>query len=156
MEAGRIFSINPLDNRPYKSRILAQPFGSRRAPANWGRVVTFLQFSARVLPSLVVGAYAGDVFLRREQLPRTIGFLAFKRLFSLLGFNTSDRKNKHPSAAMRIRCRCRIDGKRNSYSRNGRNGTRITRPHCPGITQTSLLPLRKVRSGGDLDLPLCY
>ena len=36
---------NPNGNLPYKSRILAQPFGSRRAPSNWGRLVTFIQFA---------------------------------------------------------------------------------------------------------------
>ena len=61
-EVAHIFFLNPVDNRPYKSRILAQPFGSRRSPANWGRVATFLQFLARGLLSLVVGGYVGDVF----------------------------------------------------------------------------------------------
>ena len=43
-EAAKIYFINPVDNRPYKSKITALPFGIRRAPANWGRVVSFLQF----------------------------------------------------------------------------------------------------------------
>ena len=55
-EAAHICFLNPVDNRPYKCRILAQPFGSRRAPANWGRVVVSIQFLALRLLSLVAGA----------------------------------------------------------------------------------------------------
>ena len=54
--------MNPFNNRPYKSRILAQPFGSRRAPANWDRVATFIQFVALKLLCLAVGALVEDVY----------------------------------------------------------------------------------------------
>ena len=55
---------NPKDGRPYKARILAQPFGSRRATAYWGRVAAFPQFIAGELLRLTVGAFVDDVFLR--------------------------------------------------------------------------------------------
>ena len=61
-DASYICFINPTDNRPYKSKILVQPFGSRRAPANWGRVVTFIQFLAFRLLHIVVGAFVDDVY----------------------------------------------------------------------------------------------
>ena len=54
-EADRICFLDHVDNRPYKCRILARPLGSRRAPANWGRVATALQFSARRLLPLRSG-----------------------------------------------------------------------------------------------------
>ena len=73
-EAAHICRLNPVDNRPYKSRIAAQPFGSRRAPANWGRVVIFLQFLARRLFPLVVGAYVVDVFCPESNYLDMSGF----------------------------------------------------------------------------------
>ena len=90
-EAAHIFFLNPIDNGPYKSRIPPQPFGSRRAPANLGRVVTFLQFLARVLLSLAVEAYVEDVFSPEINYLANSGFWASKRMCSLLGFNTSGR-----------------------------------------------------------------
>ena len=101
-EAAHICFLNPVDNRPYKCRILAQSFGSRRAPANWGRVVSFLQFLARMLLSLAVGAYVDDVFCSESRFLAKSGFWAFERLCSLLGFNTSDRKDQIPSACMHL------------------------------------------------------
>ena len=79
-EAAHICFLNPVDNRPYESRILAQPFGSRRAPANWGRGVTFLQFLARRLLPLVMGAYVDDVFCSESNYMAKSGFRVFKRL----------------------------------------------------------------------------
>ena len=35
-EAAHICFTNPANNRPYMARVLVQPFGSRRSPANWG------------------------------------------------------------------------------------------------------------------------
>ena len=89
--------MDHVDNRPYKSRILAQPFGSRRAPSNWGRVVSFLQFLARMLLSLAVGACVDDVFFFESSLLVRSGFRAFKRLCALLGFATSGRKGQKHS-----------------------------------------------------------
>ena len=101
-DADHICFLNPSDNRPCKCRILVQPFGSRRAPANWGRVVTFLQFLARTLLSLVVGAYVDDVFCSEGRVLVRSGFWAFKRLCAILGFNTSDRKDQPPSASTHL------------------------------------------------------
>ena len=101
-EVSNIRFLNPADDRAYKCRILAQPFGSRRAPANWGRVVTFLQFLARRLLSLVVGAYVDDVFCAESIYLAKSGFWAPKRLCALLGFVTSDRKDQPPSAKMHL------------------------------------------------------
>ena len=101
-EVANICFLNPADYRPYKCRILVQPFGSRRAPANWGRVVTFPQFLARRLLSLVVGAYVDDVFCSESSYLAKSGFWASKRLCALLGFVTSDRKGQPPSAKMHL------------------------------------------------------
>ena len=67
-----------------------------------GRVVTFLRFLARGLLSLVVGAYVDDVFCSESNYLVRSGFWAFKRLCSILGFITSDRKDQRPSASMHL------------------------------------------------------
>ena len=79
-EAAHICFLNPAGNWPYKCRMLAQPFRSRRAPSNWGRVVAFLQFLARVLLSLAVGAYVEDAFCSDSNYLVRSGFWAFRRL----------------------------------------------------------------------------
>ena len=54
--------VAPSSARHQKARTLAQPSGSKRASANWARVVTFLQFLVHELLRLTVGAYVDDVF----------------------------------------------------------------------------------------------
>ena len=61
-DAAHICSAHPVTNKPYTAEILVQPAGSRRDPSNWGRVVTFIQFIARELLTLVVGDFVDDVF----------------------------------------------------------------------------------------------
>ena len=95
--AAHIFLINHAGNRPYTARILVQPFGSMRAPANWGLAVTFIQFVARKLIYLDVGAFAGDVYCAENVRIVNAGFWAFKQLCRLVGFNTSDKKDHAPS-----------------------------------------------------------
>ena len=99
-DAATVCYINPEDNKPYKARILVQPFGSRRAPANWGRVVTFIQFIAREILSLAVAAFVDDVFCDEPASAQTSGFWAFKRLSGLIGFFTSDKKDQRPTTAL--------------------------------------------------------
>ena len=95
--AGAVCFVHPADNFPYKARTLVQPFGSRRAPENWGRVVTFLQFVARELRSLTVSAFADDIFSAEPATTATSGFCASKRLVSLLGFHTSGKMAQPPT-----------------------------------------------------------
>ena len=94
-DAATVCFARPDGNKPFKARILSQPFGSRRAPANWGRVATCCQFLASRLLTLVVAAYAGDIFCCEPPATFTSGFRAFEALAKLLGPPTSDRKD-HP------------------------------------------------------------
>ena len=73
-----------------------QPFGISRSPENWGIVVTFIQFIAKELPTLTVGAFAGDVYCAEPTHLATRGFWDLKRLAGLLGFPTSDKKDQPP------------------------------------------------------------
>ena len=41
----------------------AQPFGSRRAPANWSRVTNFAKWILLELFGIAISVYAGDIFI---------------------------------------------------------------------------------------------
>ena len=77
--------VDPCANAPHKARILAQPCGCRRAPANWGRVVAFRQFTARRLFNLSAGEFVDDVYCAEPAQIPPGGIWAPKRLFQLLG-----------------------------------------------------------------------
>ena len=101
-----------------RSIIWVRRIPSRRAPANWGRVVTFLQFLARVLLSLAAGAYVGDLYFHERNYLAKSGFWAFEQLCSMLRFHTSDRMDRPPSVTMHLLgARCRFSEKRNSNTR---------------------------------------
>ena len=91
-EAAYICFTNPGGNRPCKSRILAQPFCSRRGPRELDRAVAFVQFIAFRLLHIAVGATSEDVYCADiAKLPKSIP-LAPKQLFRILCFNASNKK----------------------------------------------------------------
>ena len=92
--------MNPKTNTPHNARILVQPFGRSRAPANWGRVVTFVQFLAKRLLFLALGAFVDDVYCAEPASLATSGFRAFERLADLLGFPASDKKDQPPNTSL--------------------------------------------------------
>ena len=93
-EAANICFPNPAHSRPYKCKTPAQPFGNRRAPANRGRAVSFIQFLARRLLAMVARAYVDDVFFSESSFVVRSGFRASKRLCGLLSFVISGRKDQ--------------------------------------------------------------
>ena len=101
-DAAYICHMNPCNNRPYKSRIFAHPFGSRRAPANMSRVVTFVQFLALKLLYIAVGAFVDDVYCAANITIAKSGLWAFKQLCLLIGFNTSGNKDQAPSSDLSL------------------------------------------------------
>ena len=99
-EAATVCFVKPTDNRPRKAQILVQSLGSRRAPENWGRVVTFIQFLDRELLALCVAAFFDDVFAADHAATETSGFWDFKRLSQLISFLNSDKKDKQPTTSL--------------------------------------------------------
>ena len=96
-DASAVCFVNPHTNAPHKACISVQPFGSSRAPANWGRVVTFIQFLAKELLPLTAGAFVDAVYCAEPTSVAASGFWDFKRLAGLLGFPTPDKKDRPPS-----------------------------------------------------------
>ena len=101
-DSAYIFFTNPFNNRPYKSRILVHPFGSRMAPANWRRVVTFIHFVALKLRYIAVDAFVDDVCCAVNITISKSGFWALRQLCLLIGFNTSGRKGQAPSSDLSL------------------------------------------------------
>ena len=99
-EGETVCFVDPYTNVPHKARILAQPFGSSRPPANWGGVVTSIQFIAMELLALTVGAFVDDVYCDEPMGAAMSGFWAFKRLAKLQGFPTSDKKAQPPNTSL--------------------------------------------------------
>lgn len=79
-DVSHICLANHTNKRMYKARVLVQPFGSRCAPANLGRAVTFTQLAAVGILHITAGAFAGDVFCVESHRLATIGFRAFGQL----------------------------------------------------------------------------
>ena len=99
-DASHICLLNPKNKRLYNVCVLVQPFGSRRSPANWGRVVTFLQFAAEEILHVSTGAFVDDVFCSESHRLEMSGFWAFKQLCGLIGFPASKKKDQPPSTGM--------------------------------------------------------
>ena len=95
-----IMLFNPVGGFIYRASVIAQPFGSRSAPKNWGRVITRLQFLSARLLRLNVGGYFDDVFAGEPAAFVNSGFLAFKDLTAILEFHTSDKKGHPPGKSI--------------------------------------------------------
>ena len=59
--------------------------------------MTFIQYIAKELLALTVGAFVDDVYCAEPVGTAMSGFWAFKRLTALLGFPTSDKKDQPPN-----------------------------------------------------------
>ena len=155
-EAVAVCFANPDGNLPYKAQISAQPFGRRRAPSNWGRVVTFIQFLAREILSLTVSAFPGDVYAAEPASAATGGFWPPKRLDRLIGFITPDKKGRPPTTSLLLLGAPVAIGTSSSRAaeRPGRVGK--IRGHIAQALQTNTLTpaaASKLRRGWDFTPP---
>ena len=94
--ASHIFLFNPNDNQDYKAKLLAKPFGSRRAPPNWGRSATRIQVLALILFDLVTAAYFDYLFSAGDSRVAKSGSCAFGEV--AIGVSCPDNRSEGPSA----------------------------------------------------------
>ena len=73
-----------------------QPFGSRRAPTSWGRVVVMIQHIIRKLLGVRLLGYVDDLFCAEPEDTIDSGFLCTRELINLLGFTTPLKKTTPP------------------------------------------------------------
>ena len=91
---------NPRERRTYIARMRTQPFGSSRAPASWGRVVSLLQRAVTQLLLTPILLYVDDVFSAEPSRTAWSAFTCTKKFFAMCGFDTSDHKDQVPAPSI--------------------------------------------------------
>ena len=76
-----------------------QPFGSRRAPANWGRLTQFVAFVLTKIYRIWVGLYADDVFCVEPEGTIAPAKSAIKSLREVLGMGIDPDKEVGPAVS---------------------------------------------------------
>ena len=79
---------------PHMATHRAQPFGSRRAPANWDRATAFLQCALRRLFAVWMGVFAGDCFCAEPGGAVASAPSSVKAMCKLLGPTLAENKER--------------------------------------------------------------
>ena len=93
-------ALAPPTGPPHVATLRTQPFGSARAPANWGRVTKFIQHVLKKLFGVTVFVYVDDVFAVEPMITCGSAHEVFTAACELLGFELSTGKSQPPSAAI--------------------------------------------------------
>ena len=88
------------DGVPHMASLKTQPFGSRRAPANWGRVTSFVQCVLRNVCAVWLAGFAVDCFSAEPVGNAITAIQATKEVGELLGASLSDGEEVHPCSSM--------------------------------------------------------
>ena len=88
--------VAPPRGPPVACTLLVQPFGSRRAPANWGRVTRFLQHVLERLFSIHVCVFVDDVYCIEPVTTVSSAFHCVKTLCFELGLLLAADKESPP------------------------------------------------------------
>ena len=81
-----------------------QPFGSKRAPANWPRVKNFIKWVLLTLFRIVISVYVGDIFLIETSETIDSAFTTVKMVCNQLGFVLEDSKEQTPPRSLNLLC----------------------------------------------------
>ena len=79
-----------------------QPFGSKRAPANWSRVTNFVKWLLLVVFRIVISVYVDDIFLIEPSETIDSAFGTVKTVCKRLGFVLEDAKEQLPSINLNL------------------------------------------------------
>ena len=88
--------LSNYEGAPHVATLKTQPFGSRRAPANWGRVAAFLKFALERLFSIWVGVFVDDLFSATFGPLSARAFSIVKEVCAIFGFLLSPEKEQSP------------------------------------------------------------
>ena len=90
------------EGNPMMATLRTQPFGSRRAPANWARVTTFLQFVLRKVFGVWLGIFVDDCYCVEPQGTITSSLWVVRELCAILGLELAHAKEKAPCTTIDI------------------------------------------------------
>ena len=90
--------FNPEDGRVYGFRMKVLPFGSARSPANWGRVVRFIQAVLCKLLRITTGFFADDLYSCGNYESAMSSFRTARRLIEIMGLNLAPKKDQGPAS----------------------------------------------------------
>ena len=94
--------LAPPDGPPHVASLRTQPFGSARAPANWGRVATFIQHVLQRVFGVTAFVYVDDVFV--VEPVDTIGSAreVLKTVCEVFGFRLAPGKSQGPAKSIQL------------------------------------------------------
>ena len=78
----------------------SQPFGSRRAPANWARVTQFLKWALSTFFGIHIAIYVDDVHGSEPVSTCKSAFRTIKAVCALLGLAMGPEKEPPPSCSL--------------------------------------------------------
>ena len=87
---------------PHMATLHTQPFGSGRAPANWARVTSFLQFVLQHLFQVWLGIFVDDCFCIEPKETVGSALASVKALCNLLGLSLANDKENPPCTTMNL------------------------------------------------------
>ena len=94
--------LTPPQGEPMVAELRTQPFGSRRAPANWGRVAAFAQWALSTFFCVYLAKYVDDCFATAPESTCSSAFLAVKGVCEILGFPLEEKKECLPAPTIDI------------------------------------------------------
>ena len=94
--------LAPPEGDPVVAELRTQPFGSRRAPANWGRVTSFVQWVLATFFCLYLAKNADDCFATEPESTCFSAFSTVREVCALLGFALEGDKENAPSPSIDI------------------------------------------------------
>ena len=94
--------LAPPDGPPMKAVLKTQPFGAKRAPANWARVTAFLRWVVARLFSITLFVYVDDCFTVEPVSTVLSAFKSIQELFALFGLELEEDKEKKPTKELEL------------------------------------------------------
>ena len=95
-------AATPPEGEPLMAELRTQPFGARRAPANWGRATAFIQWVLATFCYVYLGKYVDDCFTAEPAGACRSAFDTVKEVCVLLGFPLEDKKEWAPAAVINL------------------------------------------------------
>ena len=92
--------LEPPDGPPVKDTIRTQPFGSKRAPANWARNAAFPRWAFANLFIIALFVYLDDCFTAGPVSTVDFAFRTVLELFCLFGLHAEEENGGIPRSRL--------------------------------------------------------